>query len=148
MNYALNSIAASKEFPFSKFIKSEILQMMRNGQIHKLKQKWLSKTARLCDSAPRNGRSLSIEKIITIFLLLAFGAISALAIMMVEIFKKRFKGKAGGTEGGQCEARIGEFKNQLCEVLKNLNSDQYPDEKVLNSLQETVTKMKCPKNVC
>lgn len=147
MNYALNSIAASKEFPFSKFIKSKILQMMRNGQIHKLKQKWLSKTARLCDSAPRNGRSLSIEKIITIFLLLAFGAISALVIMMVQILNERFKEKAGGTED-QCEARIGEFKNQLREVLKNLNSNQYPDEKVLNSLQETLTKMKCPKNVC
>ena len=74
MNTAFSSIATNKQSPYGIFLKSAINEMRKNGLLDRLSKKW-SEQDNSCDSLTKSGRSLSVEKSITIFLILAFGAV-------------------------------------------------------------------------
>ena len=57
--------------------------MRKNGLLDRLSKKW-SDQDNSCDSLTKSGSSLSVEKSITIFLTLAFGAVLALVILIIE----------------------------------------------------------------
>ena len=139
MNTAFSSIATNKQSPYGIFLKSAINEMRKNGLLDRLSKKW-SDQDNSCDSLTKSGSSLSVEKSITIFLILAFGAVLALVILIIE--KLWISGEVEIPHKTDEVEVILEFLtiwNQVHIGLKNMTC---PDRNLLTKLQKSTENLK------
>ena len=140
MNTAFSSIATNKQSPYGIFLKSAINEMRKNGLLDRLSKKW-SDQDNSCDSLTKSGRSLSVEKSITIFLILAFGAVLSLVILIIEKLWIRGESETHN-KTDEIEEVILEFLtiwNQVDIGLKNMTC---PDKNLLTKLQKRIENLK------
>ena len=65
-------------------MKKVIYDMIQKGQLHRIKSKWQS-AKRDCSPLVQTGRALSIEKLVSIFIIPCLGFILAIIIFILEL---------------------------------------------------------------
>ena len=78
-----------KNSPYSMFFQKSLLKLNENGKLYKIAKRWESMRPN-CNPLVRKGNPLSLEKLISIFMILLLGIICALIVMLIEQLK-RFK---------------------------------------------------------
>ena len=109
--------------------------MRKNGLLDRLSKKW-SDQDNSCDSSNKSGRSLSVEKSISIFLILALGAFIALAILIIEKLWLSSKVDTPNKKD-EIEEVIMEFLTIWHRVDIGLKNRTCPDKNLLTKLQKS-----------
>ena len=65
-------------------MKKVISDITTYGQLHRIKSKW-QHTTRDCSSLVQKGKPLSIEKLVSLFIVLCFGCVLAIFIFIFEL---------------------------------------------------------------
>ena len=78
------SIAYTHRLPYGIFMKKVISDITTYGQLHRIKSKW-QHTTRDCSSLVQKGKPLSIEKLVSLFIVLCFGFVLAIFIFIFEL---------------------------------------------------------------
>ena len=79
----LKAIPITKGLPYGIFMKQIIFEITENGQLNKLLKKW---TVPKPDCSPihKDGKPLSMEKIVSLFIISIIGTFSAIIILIIE----------------------------------------------------------------
>ena len=77
------SFGIPKESPYGPFLKSKVLDMIQNGELQKLIKKWENKEPD-CSTLDKKGKPLTLQKLISLFLIIATGCLLVLFIFIVE----------------------------------------------------------------
>ena len=72
-----------KNSPYSMFFQKSLLKLNENGKLYKIAKRWQSMRPN-CNPLVRKGNPLSLEKLISIFMILLLGIICALIVMLIE----------------------------------------------------------------
>ena len=72
-----------KNSPYSMFFQKSLLKLNENGKLFKISKRWESMRPN-CNPLVRKGNPLSLEKLISIFMILLLGIICALFVMLIE----------------------------------------------------------------
>ena len=84
----------TKGLPYGIFMKNEIQKMLEFGQMDKLKEKWKFRKPD-CKPMIKTGKSLSLEKSATLFLIILCGSFLALLLSILEkLFQLKNRSKA------------------------------------------------------
>ena len=76
-------MAMTKRSPHSIFMKQIIYEITERGQLHQLQKKWEIRNPQ-CHLIQKTGKALSLEKLLSGFMILPLGIICALIILFVE----------------------------------------------------------------
>lgn len=103
-------MALKKNSPYSKFLALEKLKVIESGQIEKLMANYNSNN--YCGMAnDDNGKSLSYQKLILLFIIIGVGMGLATSILIWEIFKKNL-----------CTMRLKLDETQIIDLRKQLRN--------------------------
>ena len=80
---ALMSIPITKGLPYGIFMKHIIVEMTENGQMNKIVKKWTMPKAD-CNPIQEEGSSLSLEKLISLFIISMIGIFFAIILLIIE----------------------------------------------------------------
>ena len=81
-----NTFGMTKGLPYGIFMKRTIQDIIANGELQRIKMKWKTK-AQDCKST-KGGKPLSLEKSISLFILIFLGSILALVLFILELIFK------------------------------------------------------------
>ena len=136
------SFAITKDLPYFKFIEKAIIKMFRNGQLRRLKKKWEDSKIE-CSPQNAQGVSLTFEKVVSLFMIVATGAISGLLIM---VFEKYSTKKKTNLEKNYLEdiKEEWEYLKIICDIVKSKidKNKACPNESQLLLLEDLAQKLK------
>lgn len=135
------SFAMTKDLPYQKFIENAIIKLIQNGQMHRLMKKWEDQKID-CSPLVRKGVPLTLEKVISLFMIIALGAISGLFVMFIEQYSsKMIKKKTTSMKKDKWK----ELKFILNLVKSKIDMEEYPTESELSMLEDLAQKLKLVK---
>ena len=131
-----NTFGMTKGLPYGIFMKRTIQDIIGNGELHRIKMKWKTKTLD-CKSASKGGKPLSFEKSISLFMLIFLGTILALILFIFEIiFKKYLPTKfIKSTEMEEHGIPIKKLMLHLAE-LQNIHHKKYISNSSMNQIMK------------
>ena len=139
------SFAITKDLPYFKFIEKAIIKMFRNGQFLRLKKKWADSKIE-CSPQIKQGVPLTFEKVVSLFMIFALGAILGLLIMVYEKYstKQKTSLKQNYLED---EKEEWEFLKIICDIVKSKidKNKACPNESQLLLLEDLAQKLKSNK---
>ena len=77
------AIAMAKNSPYKKFINEAILNMLENGKLSNILQRWKIKEPD-CSPLIKKGKPLNIRKLISIFFIIGLGILLTIIVMLLE----------------------------------------------------------------
>ena len=83
------AIAMTKNSPYKKFIDEAILNMLENGKLRIILQRWKIEEPD-CSPLIREGKPLNFKKLISIFFIIGLGVLLAIIVVLFEIFQHNF----------------------------------------------------------
>ena len=135
------SFAMTKDLPYHKFIKKAIIEMFQNGQMHKLMKKWEDQKID-CSPLVRTGVPLTFEKVVSLFMIVALGAILGMFVMLIEIEQYSSKNSKKKKISIQEEEEWKKL-NLICTLVKSkIDTKEYPTESELLMLEDLAQKLK------
>ena len=88
----LSSILIRKGLPYGNFMKQIIFEITENGQLNKLLKKWtLPKPD--CNPIHKDGKPLSFEKMISLFIISMIGIFIAINMLIIEKIFHAYKSR-------------------------------------------------------
>ena len=135
------SFAMTKDLPYHKFIEKAIIEMFQNGQMHKLLKKWEDQKID-CSPLVRTGVPLTFEKVVSLFMIVALGAISGLFVMLIEI--EQYSSRNAKKK----KISIQEIEDWtklkfICNLVKSkIDMKEYPTKSELLMLEDLAQKLK------
>ena len=123
-------MAITKGLPYGIFMKKIISDITEQGQLHQLIRKYEVINPN-CSPLHKEGKSLGLEKLISVFIIVLIGVSSALIIL---IFEKKFLTKQTGIHVSTKDAN----KMKLEKLLKNLQDTLNNDEDFLESTNDEI----------
>ena len=110
----LSSILIRKGLPYGNFMKQIIFEITENGQLNKLLKKWtLPKPD--CNPIHKDGKPLSIEKMISLFIISMIGIFIAINILIIEKIFHAYKSRDHVSNSAF-------FKNQKSKIPRPIKS--------------------------
>ena len=124
--------------PYRMFMKNVIKKMYENGELDKILKKWkISKPD--CSPLLRTGKSVKLEKIVPLFVLISLGVCLAVIVMLIEVVFDQYKPtKFEPTEHDD----LLRFKLIIDEAHKTLHSNCRPNNHLLNMVENSARKLK------
>ena len=113
------SMPITKGLPYGLFMKQIIIEIIDDGQLDKLQNKWKALPP-ICDSS-QNGKSLGWEKLISIFIITLIGIFNAIMILFIE---KIFHACAPKRHVSIMEANHKKLEAFFKKFLNNLKKDE------------------------
>ena len=135
------SFAMTKDLPYHKFIEKAIIEMFQNGQMHKLMKTWEDQKMD-CSPLVRTGVPLTFEKVFSLFMIVALGAISGLFVLLIEIEQYSSKNTKKKKISIQ---EIEEWKKLklICNLVKSkIDMKEYPTKSELLMLEDLAQKLR------
>ena len=120
-------IALTKALPYRIFMKQIIYEITERGQLHQLQKKWEIPQSQ-CNALQRTGKPLSLEKLMSAFMISLFGIICALIILSMEKILHIYYGKSRQMKHSISnvistkeanKARLQGFLNRFQKILSN-----------------------------
>ena len=135
------SFAMTKDLSYHKFFKKTIIEMFQNGQMHKMMKKWEDQKID-CSPLVRTGVPLTFEKVVSLFMIVALGAISGLFVMLIEIEQyssKNTKKKKISIQEIEDWTKL----KSICNLVKSkIDMKEYPTKSELLMLEDLAQKLK------
>ena len=126
-------------------MKQIIYEIIERGQLHQLLKKWKIPQSQ-CNSKQRTGKPLSLEKLISAFMIVLFGIICALLLLFIEkllqiynVKSKQMKHNSISNITRTKKARLQGFVDKFQKIL---NSDEFflEDESTMRALLKEMKK--------
>ena len=120
------------------FFQKSLLKLNENGKLYKIAKRWESMRPN-CNPLVRKGNPLSLEKLISIFMILLLGIICALIVMLIEQCKY-FKADLNVNQ----PAKSVDFQKLklVCEEIENcLNKKKNVAPGLLILLEDTIKRI-------
>ena len=89
MNAGDTAIAMTKNSPYKKFIDKAIQNMLENGKLRNILQRWKIEETD-CSPLIREGKPLNFKKLISIFFIIGLGVLLAIIVVLFENFQHNF----------------------------------------------------------
>ena len=119
----LIAIPITKGLPYGIFMKQIIFEITENGQLNKLLKKWTMPKPN-CKPIHKEGKPLSLEKMISLFIISMIGIFIALIILIIEkIFHSCNPKRPASIEEEENKMKLQRFFMKLQETL-SLNDDE------------------------
>ena len=101
--------------------------MIQNGELQKLIKKWESKEPD-CSSLDKKGKPLTLQKLVSLFLIVAFGCLLVLFIFIVENCAQFWR------KDNSNESALANFSKAVADVQEVLKSGRCPSSQSLSLL--------------
>ena len=130
-------IGITKGLPYTIFMKQIIYEITERGQLHQLQKKWKVPKPQ-CHSKRKKGKPLSIEKLISAFMISLLGIIISFVLL---IFEKIFHTKSTNSKQMKHltikEANLIKLKRFFNKLENNLkNEEVFPENEMETLLKE------------
>ena len=130
-------IGITKGLPYTIFMKQIIYEITERGQLHQLQKKWKVPKPQ-CYSKQKKGKPLSIEKLISAFMISLLGIIISFVLL---IFEKIFHTKSTNSKQMKHltikEANLIKLKRFFNKLENNLkNEEVFPENEMETLLKE------------
>ena len=139
-------IALTKGLPYRIFMKQIIYEIIERGQLHQLLKKWKIPQSQ-CNSKQSTGKPLSLEKLISAFMIVLFGMICALLLLFIEKLLQIYNVKSKQMKHTNSISNITRTKKARLQGFvdkfqKILNSDEFflEDESTMRALLKEMKK--------
>ena len=119
----------TKGLPYGIFMKHVIFQMRETGQLNKLQKKW-SVPEPNCSPLHKEGKPLSLEKMISLFILSIIGIFIGLIIFIIEKLCYAYKPRR------QQESNKMKLQKLFLKLQKTLNNDEVFLDSTMSTLIE------------
>ena len=124
--------------PYRMFMNNVIKKMYENGELDKILKKWkISKPD--CSPLLRTGKSVKLEKIVPLFVLISLGVCLAVIVMILEVVFEYYKPTNFEPTDHDNLLR---FKFIIDETHKTLHSNSRPNNHLLNMVENSARKLK------
>ena len=128
--------------PYKVFMNNIIKKMYENGEMDKIFKKWkISKPD--CSPVLRSGKSVRLEKLAPLFMIVGFGVILAVILVFLEIIISCIKPKKE-TEP-KFNSELLRFKLIINEAHKAIQSNNTPCSYLLSLVEESAKKLNSQK---
>ena len=136
------SIALQKNSPYRIFLNHMLRKMFESGQMSKITEHWATPEQN-CDPLIRTGNPLTLEKLISLFMIIGFGVLSAFMVWIYEKFFCKTKKIKNVTKSTTLEeAELLRFELIVDEVKSMLTKKTRPSPGILSLLQDASEKLK------
>ena len=138
-------IALTKGLPYRIFLKQIIYEIIERGQLHQLLKKWKIPQSQ-CNSKQSTGKPLSLEKLISAFMIVLFGIICALLLLFIEklleIYNAKSKQMKHNSISNITRTKKARLQGFVDKFQKILNSDEFflEDESTMRALLKEMKK--------
>lgn len=129
------SFGLLKNSPFKLFLNNVLSKMFERGQIKRIFEKWEVKEPS-CEPLLVSGDALSLQKLISVFLIIAIGIFIALSVLVHEKFNAK---KLNTDEQDMDYLR---FEMLMSELNRHLDMKMRPNVGLLTILQDASEKIK------
>ena len=135
------SIGLVKNSPYKIFMDRVLIKLSENGQTYKTMEEWQVKEPD-CKPLTNTGNPLTLEKLISLFMIVCSGILLALTVMIFELFSKCFT---------QNEVQLDnkdllKFKKILEEIQNDLPRNKRPSAILLSQLRESSRRIEDKQN--
>ena len=129
-------MALPKNSPYKIFMDSVLLNMFESGQIKRIYEKWDNKKKSSCEPLLTSGNPLSLEKLISIFLIICVGLPIGLIVLVWELCNTKQKiSRLENVDFLRFEMIVSEINKSLCKKTR-------PNVGLLTLLQDASEKIK------
>ena len=136
------AIALQKNSPYKMFLNHMLRKMFESGQMKKIAEHWATPEQN-CAPLIRTGNPLTLEKLISLFMIIGFGVQLAFMVWIYEkFFCKRKKIKIDSKNSTLEEAELLRFELIVDEVKSMLTKKTRPSPGILSLLQDASEKLK------
>ena len=136
------AIALQKNSPYKIFLNHMLRKMFESGQMKKIAEHWATPEQN-CAPLIRTGNPLTLEKLISLFMIIGFGVQLAFMVWIYEkFFCKRKKIKIDSKNSTLEEAELLRFELIVDEVKSMLTKKTRPSPGILSLLQDASEKLK------
>ena len=128
----------SQGSPYKVFMNNIIKKMYENGEMDKIFKKWkIDKPD--CSPVLRSGRSVRLEKLAPLFMIVGFGVILAIILVFLEIITSCIKPKK--VTEASFNKKLLRFKLIIAEAHKAIQSNNKPCSYLLSMVEESAKKL-------
>ena len=136
------AIALQKNSPYKMFLNHMLRKMFESGQMKKIAEHW-GTPEQNCEPLIRTGNPLTLEKLISLFMIIGFGVLSAFMVWIYEKFFCKTKKIKNVTKSTTLEeAELLRFELIVDEVKSMLTKKTRPSPGILSLLQDASEKLK------